>query len=147
MRPIRSVLRRVIPLLIAAPLLAGGCASVDSIEAPACGPDGEARAVATMYFGRNIGDHLGVSEADWSAFVDAEVTSRFGDGTMSDADGQWRDVDTGAIVREPSKVLTLILYHEDDDRLAIQAIADAYKAQFQQQAVAVIIERECVSFR
>ncbi len=66
--------------------------------------------------------------------------------TVQDALGQWRDSDTGRIVREPSKVLTLILGDEREGRAAISAIADAYKTRFRQQAVAVVVERGCVAF-
>lgn len=136
---------------VAAMTALSACVSIEATETyvdASCGADGEARAVATMYFGRNIGQALGVSEENWRDFVDGEVTPRFGDGlTMYDAQGQWRDSDNGAIVREPSKVLMLILGDETRDRAAIQAIADAYKSRFQQQAVAVVIEHECVAFR
>jgi hypothetical protein len=99
-----------------------------------------------MYFGRNIGGSLGVSEAEWDAFVDAEITPRFPDGlSVADLEGQWRDSQTGAIVREPSKALTIFL-SSDGDRVKLDAIVDAYKAQFQQQAVALVIERSCLSF-
>jgi Protein of unknown function (DUF3574) len=108
---------------------------------------GEPRAVAQVFFGRNIGDGLGVSDADWERFLDSEVTPRFPDGlTVQDALGQWRDSDSGRIVREPSKVLTLILGDEREGRAAIAAIADAYKVRFRQQAVAVVVERGCVAF-
>lgn len=111
-----------------------------------CAAPAEERAVATMYFGRNIGQELGVSEEEWDAFVDAEITPRFPDGlSVSDIEGQWRDSETGQIVREPSKALTLFLSSEED-RAKLDAIADAYKARFQQQAVALVIERSCLSF-
>lgn len=114
--------------------------------AETCAAGAEERAVAEMYFGRNIGGELGVDEEDWRAFVDTEVTPRFPDGlTISDAAGQWRDSETGAIVREPSKVLTVFLADEAD-RADLDAIADAYKARFQQQAVALVVESSCVSF-
>jgi hypothetical protein len=116
-------------------------------DAEACAAGAEERAIAQMYFGRNIGGELGVSEQEWDAFVDAEITPRFPDGlTVTDAEGQWRDSETGAIVREPSKQLTVFLGDEAADRRALDAIAAAYKAQFQQQAVALVIERSCVSF-
>jgi hypothetical protein len=75
------------------------------------------------------------------------VESGFPDGlTVADAHGQWRDSETGAIVREPSKALTVFLGDEARDRAALDQIADAYKSQFQQQAVALVVERSCVSF-
>ncbi len=65
---------------------------------------------ARLFFGRNIGDRLGVSQKAWARFVDREVTPRFPDGlTVQDASGQWRDSATGRLVREPSKILTLLV--------------------------------------
>jgi hypothetical protein len=116
-------------------------------EAETCAAGAEPRVVAQMYFGRNIGGELGVSEEAWDAFVDAEVTPRFPDGlTVTNADGQWRDSETGAIVREPSKLVTLFLADAAADRAKLEAIAEAYKAQFRQQAVALVVESSCVSF-
>lgn len=117
-------------------------------ETEACAAPAQERVVADMYFGRNIGGRLGVSDAQWDAFVAAEITPRFPDGlTVADAEGQWRDSATGAIVREPSKQLTVFLSDEPRDRAALQTIAAAYKSQFQQQAVALVVERSCVSFQ
>jgi hypothetical protein len=66
--------------------------------------------VAELMFGRNIGGRLGVNEADWSRFVDREITSRFPNGlTMFNAAGQWRDEATNKIVREPSKLVQIVL--------------------------------------
>lgn len=116
-------------------------------ESETCAAPAEARVVATMYFGRNIGGALGVSDEAWAAFADAEITPRFPNGlSVADIDGQWRDSETGAIVREPSKALTVFLADETRDRANLDAIADAYKARFQQQAVALVVERSCVSF-
>jgi hypothetical protein len=133
---------------ILAATLAACTPQPQSRETEACADPAEERVVAQMYFGRNIGAELGVSDEEWSAFVDAEITRRFPNGlTIADAHGQWRDSESGAIVREPSKLLTVFLTNEPRDRAALQAIADAYKAQFQQQAVALVIERSCVSFQ
>ena len=66
--------------------------------------------VAELMFGRNIGNRLGVSEAAWARFVAREMTPRFPDGlTVVDATGQWRDTDTGKVVREPSKRVEIVL--------------------------------------
>jgi hypothetical protein len=86
-----------------------------------------------------------VSEAGFQAFLDAEVTPRFPDGfTVLDGRGQWRD--GRAIVREPSKVLVVALSDEARDRAQLTAIAEAYKARFQQQSVLTMIRSACVSF-
>lgn len=126
-------------------LALAACTPAPSAET--CAAPAEERAVAQMFFGRNIGGALGVSDAEWAAFVDAEVTPRFPDGlTIADATGQWRDSETRAVVHEPSKVLTVFLADEAAGRRALDEIADAYKTRFQQQAVALVVERSCVSF-
>ena len=112
-----------------------------------CGTDSEAKGTAELYFGRNIGDLPGVSEADWQAFVDEEVTPRFPNGlTVLDAAGQWRSRDTGTIGREASKVLVIVLPGEHDDRARLDAVREAYKTRFRQQAVMLVERRACVAF-
>ena len=63
-------MRRCVLLLAMVGALSG-CAAMG---APSCGPGGQPELVAEMVFGRNIGNSLGVSEADWNRFVDDEVT-------------------------------------------------------------------------
>jgi hypothetical protein len=70
---------------------------------------------AEMLFGRKVGGRLGVSEAAFANFVAAEVTPRFPEGlTVIGARGQWREA-SGAIVREPSRVV-LLTFRDADDR-------------------------------
>lgn len=128
-------------LLASLPLLAA-CTTTQPVV---CTGSASAKPVAELYFGRNIGPRLGVSEAQFRAFLDTEVTPRFPDGfTVLDGRGQWRD--GGAIVREPSKVLVVALSDEARDRAQLSAIADAYKARFQQQSVLAMVRSACVSF-
>jgi hypothetical protein len=104
-------------------------------------------AVADLMFGHNIGHRRGVSEAAWRQFLASEVTPRFPDGlTVLHATGQWRDTDTARIVREPSKVVTVILGDRVGDEAKIDAIVEAYKRRFRQQAVGVVIRPACVAF-
>ena len=132
---------RVLAIL---PLLAlAGCASLGPAGCP---PRARAQLTAEMLFGRNIGDRLGVSEAAWTRFVDAEVTPRFPDGlTIVDAHGQWRDTAHGRIVRELSKLLVIVADDTPETRAGLAAVADAYKRQFRQQAVATVLRPACVS--
>ena len=103
--------------------------------------------VVQMIFGRNIGNKLGVGEADWTRFMDQEVTPRFPDGlTVFNGAGQWRDTDTGRVVREPSKVLLVALPEGTEGRTRLKEVAEAYKQRFKQQAVATFQETACVSF-
>ena len=112
---------------------------------PSAEPDMRLCIMADVFFGRNIGASLGVSDDAWSAFVDSEITPRFPDGlTVLDALGQWRDSENGTIVRERSKVLRVIL-SAPDSRAKLTAIAAAYKEQFHQQAVMLTITQAYVS--
>ncbi|HNB05485.1 MAG TPA: DUF3574 domain-containing protein, partial [Thauera aminoaromatica] len=84
----------------------------------------------TLYFGRHSVQGP-VTEADWQAFVDAEVTPRFMDGlTAWAARRQWRDIHTARIVREDSVVLQLVVPAHKDARGALRDIVAAYKARF-----------------
>ena len=61
---------------------------------------------AQLLFGRDIPGGGEVSDTDWSKFVDEVVAQAFPDGfTVSDAEGAWRDVKTGAAVHEKSKIV------------------------------------------
>jgi Protein of unknown function (DUF3574) len=103
--------------------------------------------VAELMFGRNIGSRLGVNEADWTRFVDREITSRFPNGlTMFNAAGQWRDEATNKIVREPSKLVQIVLPGQVDDIARLNEIVAAYKRRFKQHSVVMIVRPACVSF-
>jgi hypothetical protein len=104
-------------------------------------------AVADLMFGHNIGHRRGVSEAAWRQFLAREVTPRFPAGlTVVHATGQWRDTDTGRVVREPSKIVTVVLNDRIGDEAKIDAIVEAYKQRFRQQAVGVVVRPACVAF-
>ncbi len=121
-----------------------GCASLPPVT---CGPGQEAMLTAELLFGRKIGDRIGVSEAAFRRFVDEEVTPRFPDGlTILDASGQYRDTSSGALIREPSKLLLIALKDEAEGRAKLAAIAEAYKSRFHQQSVGTILKPACVSF-
>ncbi len=103
--------------------------------------------VAELMFGRNIGNRIGVSEGEWSRFVDREIVSRFPDGlTVFNAAGEWRDRTSNKIVREPSKIVQIVLPGTTEDMSRLNEIAEAYKARFKQQSVGMIVRPACVSF-
>ena len=100
-----------------------------------------------MMFGRKIGDRIAVTNAAWARFVDREITPRFPDGlSVVDAAGQWLDPDKKRVVREPSKIVTIVLRDSEKGQTEIDAIAEAYKKKFKQQSVGVIVRGACVSF-
>ena len=86
------------------------------------------------------------SHARWKRFLAREVTPRFPDGlTVYETTGQWRDPASKAITREKSRVLR-ILVPADIARDKIEAVAAAYKSQFAQKSVGIVIRPACVSF-
>ena len=90
-----------------------------------------------LFFGTAKADGTVVSDAQFMAFVDAEVTPRFPDGlTLLEADGQFRNA-AGDIIKEKSFVL-ILLYPVEDFRQSsrrINAIREEYKEQFEQESV------------
>ena len=121
-----------------------GCAA---LPAPACLPPARPMLSAELAFGRNIGDRLGVSDADFKRFTAEEITPRFPDGfTVIDGVGQWRDLARDRIVHEKAKLVTLVFAEDPAKSAALTAIADAYKRRFRQQDVLVAVRPSCVSF-
>jgi Protein of unknown function (DUF3574) len=117
-------------------LLAAGCAG----PGPALDPRPGIQAVvrSELVFGRLKPDGGIVSDAEWRAFVETEVTSRFPDGfTVQDVLGQYRGRD-GRIIVEPSKVLLIVHPPDARPRAAIQEIREAYRRIFQQESVLLI---------
>jgi hypothetical protein len=103
--------------------------------------------VAELMFGRKIGGRIGVSEAEWTRFLDREITPRFPDGlTVYSAAGQWRDRSTNKIVHEPSRIVQIVLPGQTEDMARLNEIAEDYKARFKQQSVGIIVRPACVSF-
>jgi hypothetical protein len=114
---------------------------------PSCHGTQQPKTVAELMFGRDIGDGVGVSESEWQLFVTRELVSRFPDGlTVIDAIGQWRDRDSGRIVREPSKHVEIVLPGNKDDDARLDAVVDAYKSAFHQHSVVLIVRPACVAF-
>jgi len=108
---------------------------------------GKPQQVAELMFGRKIGERIGVSNTAWARFVDREITPRFPDGfTVIDAQGQWRDTDHNKVMREPSKLVQIVLPGTDEDQQRLGEIAAAYKVRFRQQSVAIIVRPACVAF-
>ena len=113
----------------------------------ACRADQKASEVVEMIFGRKISDRIAVTNGAFARFVDREITPRFPDGlSVVDAAGQWLDPDKKRVVREPSKIVTIVLRDSEKGQSEVDAIAQAYKKLFKQQSVGVILRAACVSF-
>jgi hypothetical protein len=129
--------------LLSGAMLLSGCATLASTSCLVGQSEGRR---AELFFGRNIGDRLGVSDADFQAFVDAELTPRFPSGlTVLDAAGQWRGAN-GVIGREPSKLVLLALPGRTGGEDKLDAIRQAYEKRFSQEAVLVTVQPTCMSF-
>jgi Protein of unknown function (DUF3574) len=138
-RPMRHLLAAVLLL----PLLGNSA----SAQPAACSAPLKPQQVAELLLGRKIGDRLGVSETQFLNFLDREITPRFPDGlTVYDARGQYRDSERSRIVREPSKVVMIVLPGKPEDMTHLNEIADAYKKRFRQQSVGIVLRQACVSF-
>ena len=135
-------------LILSIALLAAGSGRLLGQEpAPACPGQQIHKLTAELMFGRDIGHRLGVSEAAWRRFLAREITPRFPDGlTVVDAVGQWRDPGSGRIVREPSKLVMIVLPRGTDDQARLDAVVQAYKRQFHQQSVGLILQAGCALF-
>ena len=91
--------------------------------------------VERLYFGRDVGDSLVVTDSAWAAFLVEVVTPRFPGGfTAWRAEGQWRSA-SGALEREPSFVVELVLPVRADTDQALSDIISEYKRRFHQESV------------
>jgi hypothetical protein len=115
--------------------------------APPCAGAQRPKQVAELLFGRDIGRHDRVSESAFARFVARELSPRFPDGlTITDATGQWRDPADGRLVHEAAKQVEIVLPGNADDEARLEAVVTAYKREFHQHSVGVIVQSACVSF-
>ncbi|KGA39371.1 ribosomal protein S3 [Pectobacterium odoriferum] len=135
--------------LLLGTLLVSGCYSLPrSSVAAAPAADacqvGDKQVQTTLYFGLNRPAGPVISDAEWKAFLDGDVTPRFKEGlTVFDAKGQWLGND-GVVARENSKALMLI--HGPDRERDIEALRTTYKSRFAQESVMRIDAPVCVAF-
>jgi Protein of unknown function (DUF3574) len=132
-----------------APILLLGFLSVDADEVAAsirCRPPLEPWTQVELYFGRSLGGDAVVSEEAFEHFLAEEVTPLFPDGlSVVDVAGQFRDGD-GMIVREPTKLLILLVPDAAGVAPDVEAIVAAYKERFDQQSVLHAEQPVCVGF-
>ena len=102
-----------------------------------------------LYFGLGPIDHpdQGVSEAEWRAFLDHEVTPRFPDGlSVIDVYGQWQGKQEAAPERLHSKLLVIDYPDTPENRSRIEAIRAAWKQRTGDQSVLRVTQPADVSF-
>jgi len=100
-----------------------------------------------LFFGRSVEGRPPVSEGEWESFLAEIVTPRLPGGfTVIDGYGQWRDPATGAVGREPTKILIVATPPTDAARRAVGAVRKSYERRFDQQSVGVITRAACADF-
>jgi Protein of unknown function (DUF3574) len=103
-----------------------------------------------LFFGSSKPDGTAVTEAEFTRFLDEEITPRFPEGlTLLTGLGQFRG-SSGVIVRERSMLL-ILLYPRTaatSSSVKIEEIRDLYERRFQQESVLRADDRVpvCVSF-
>ena len=102
-----------------------------------------------LYFGLGPADHpdQGVSETEWRAFLDSEVTPRFPPGlSVADVYGQWQDKNQKHVERLRSKMLIILYADSVENSAKIDAIRAAWKQRTGDQSVLRVTEPADVSF-
>jgi hypothetical protein len=135
-------------------LACAGCAAHTPVVSPTLSGDAAHPATTTgwvrteLYFGLGMAGHTdGVSEADWLAFLDKEVTPRFPDGlTVVDAYGQWQGARQSHPERLRSKIVVLLYADSVARQSSINAIRTAWKARTGDQSVLRVTQSAEVSF-
>jgi hypothetical protein len=87
-----------------------------------------------------------VTPEEWAEFLRTAVTPRFPQGlSVWPAAGQWQGAG-GAVVPDPSFVLSLVHPPDEASEAAVRAIVAEYKSRFSQEAVLRVRSSACVSF-
>lgn len=142
MRPTRSMRAGLLALLAAA------CAAPQPAAPPVCVlPSQREMVVAELYFGRAIAGRAPLSEDEWQRFAAEVIAAQFPDGfTVLDAEGGWRSPATGALVRDPTKVLVVAVPPAQDLPARLGAVIDSYRTRFGQQSVGLVTRPACAAF-
>ena len=129
-------------------LAVAGCApSAPDARSSCLLPSQKPTLVAELFFGRDIPGRQPLTEAEWSDFAARVVTREFPAGfTTFDGAGQWRDPQTGEIVREPTKIVIAALEPAPDVQARLEAVISAYRRAFDQRSVGLVTSSGCGAF-
>ncbi|OXM66935.1 DUF3574 domain-containing protein [Amycolatopsis vastitatis] len=130
----------------------GGVAASAASASPGTAPPaqtspGEIWKRTELFFGTGKPDGTEVTDKEFAAFSEREITPAFPDGfTRLDGSGQWRG-GTGAIVREHTHVIVLLYpFANHDAEREIEEVRADYKKEFHQESVLRSDSVEKVSF-
>lgn len=100
-----------------------------------------------LYFGRNAGSALAVTDSAWAVFVQQVISVRLPRGfTFWAAEGEWQG-SSGRPIREPSFVLEVVhAARSTGVDSAIVAIIAEYKRRFSQESVLRVLTPGRASF-
>lgn len=102
-----------------------------------------------LYFGLGPADdpQKGISESDWRAFLDREVSTRFPAGlSVLDVYGQWQGKNQTRPERLRSKMLIIDYPDTQENRDKIESIRSAWKQKTGDQSVMRVTQPADVSF-
>jgi len=151
-------IRCALPALLLAMALSGcvhQVASTAAVTAPTVSGDAAHPAQTRgwvdtkLYFGLGPADEpeRGVSEAQWRAFLDKEVTPRFPNGlSVLDVYGQWQGKAENVPQRLRSKLLIVDYPDSGENRDKVEAIRSAWKKMTGDKSVLRVTEPADVSF-
>jgi hypothetical protein len=146
----RPLLAAVLALQLAACATAPSPSASSTLQGDAAHPAQTQGWVDTkLYFGLGLADQpeRGISEAQWRAFLDKEVTPRFPDGlTVIDVYGQWQGKQETTPERLHSKLLVIYYPDTPDNRGKVEAIRAAWKQRTGDQSVLRVTQPADVSF-
>lgn len=127
--------------LLLAALAVGACAQPGA--PPVCTAPLKPAVAIDLYFGRDKPAGGEVTDAEWGAFLNEVVTSRFPDGlSVFDSSGQFREP-SGRIVRERSKRLVVIVFDSPAHKAKVVEIVETYKQRFGQYSVFRVEQPVC----
>lgn len=136
-------------LLVFASLIVPIFAAADSHSSAVtmtCAANAQLLQRSELYFGLSRADGDRVSDQEFQAFIDQEVTPRFPDGfTIVHGYGQWRQQD-GVIAREASRMLVLLHKKNAENHIEIEGLRASYRQRFKQESVLRVDSTSCVSF-
>jgi hypothetical protein len=107
---------------------------------------GDIFARTELLFGLSRANGPDITEEEFQAFIDLEVTPRFPDGlTVLTGNGQFKD-SAGNTIQEGSKLLILLYPFSKSLSTLVDEVRAEYKSAFEQQSVLRVDEHSCVSF-
>lgn len=150
LRPLSTSLLLLAAAACTVPQQASLSTASSQLQGDAAHPDQTRNWVRTeLYFGTGLADEpgQGISEAQWRAFLDREVSPRFPDGlSVFELYGQWRGKGEQRIERLRSKQIVLLYPDLPQQRADIEAIRAAWKQMTGDQSVLRVTQPADVSF-